>query len=39
MKLMSGSLNDVFPGSSVKDEDWGPGGLNQKQGQRKDAKP
>jgi arylsulfatase A-like enzyme len=30
----------VFPGSSVKNEDWGPGGANQKnKPQRKPAKP
>ena len=29
----------VFPGSSVKDEDWGPGGINQKSGQPKKTNP
>jgi hypothetical protein len=23
-------VNPVFPGSSIKNEDWGPGGANQK---------
>jgi arylsulfatase A-like enzyme len=27
----------VFPGSSVKNEDWGPGGINQKQAVQKKA--
>ena len=29
----------VFPGSSVKDEDWDSGGINQKQGQPKKTNP
>ena len=30
----------VFPGSSVKDEDWGPGGANQRNvPQQKNTKP
>jgi arylsulfatase A-like enzyme len=29
----------VFPGSSVKNEDWGPGGSNQKNARSKETKP
>ena len=29
----------AFPGSSVKNEDWGPGGINQKQSQEKKSTP
>ena len=27
-------IDPVFPGSSVKNEDWGPGGANQGQGKK-----
>ncbi|MEO6246739.1 MAG: sulfatase-like hydrolase/transferase, partial [Opitutaceae bacterium] len=29
----------AFPGSSVKNEDWGPGGINQKERQPKESNP
>lgn len=43
-KALDGWRNEliapVFPGSSVKNEDWGPGGANQKNNpQKKPAKP
>jgi arylsulfatase A-like enzyme len=31
-------INPVFPGSSVKNEDWGPGGINQKNNPKPKAK-
>ena len=34
-----GLKEPVFPGSSVKDEDWGPGGINQKERQLKKTNP
>lgn len=34
-----GLKEPVFPGSSVKSEDWGPGGANQKSTQQKKVKP
>jgi len=31
-------IDPVFPGSSVKNEDWGPGGINQKDNPKPKAK-